>query len=458
LLFAAAPQIAPQEEEKKGQQGNPTKRRKEEKEPENIHIAAEEITLENESIYENVKDKLSLNIPPNAFVCRENELKKVRDFIRDPIAKSFASVPLLISGTPGTGKTATVLQAVSMLQKEKAEGTIPEFDFMHINSLSLENIFSIYTLLYRRISGSHRYPLIAMSELDKLFNQCNYLTPPIYRVVLIDEVDRLITEKQGLLYKLFTWAGLEHSKLLLILITTNYNFPQKLLPKIKSRLGNKYIHFSEYNKSEIETIINERVSKFNIFDEDAIRYLANRISINSGDIRKCFNILKSALDSAEKLYMDIKRIVKVSKELLIKSNTDLLKSNMLFNCISNFTDNEIILIAALSVERADTAPVSFERLHKRICGMNHSYGVKLLQKVDITLLLYNLERFGLIQFEAREKNIDYNRVLFTMKVAGDSILEIMDATPKFKLLADIVSESAADPFSYRMKKKSNIVE
>jgi len=52
------------------------------------------------------------------------------------------------------------------------------------------------------------------------------------RVVLIDELDALITTKQTLLYNLFDWPCHSNSNLLLISIANTMNLPERLQAKI----------------------------------------------------------------------------------------------------------------------------------------------------------------------------------------------------------------------------------
>jgi origin recognition complex subunit 1 len=48
------------------------------------------------------------------------------------------------------------------------------------------------------------------------------------RVLLIDELDALVTKKQTLLYNLFDWPCHSHSRLLVIAIANTMDLPEKL--------------------------------------------------------------------------------------------------------------------------------------------------------------------------------------------------------------------------------------
>lgn len=53
-----------------------------------------------------------------------------------------------MSGVPGTGKTATVLETMRSLRRKAEAGHLPAFQFVEINSLRLPSPQHAYTHLY----------------------------------------------------------------------------------------------------------------------------------------------------------------------------------------------------------------------------------------------------------------------------------------------------------------------
>ena len=43
---------------------------------------------------------------------------------------------MYMSGVPGTGKTATVMEVIRTLKEHASEGELPDFDFIEINGKS----------------------------------------------------------------------------------------------------------------------------------------------------------------------------------------------------------------------------------------------------------------------------------------------------------------------------------
>ncbi len=56
---------------------------------------------------------------------------------------------MYISGVPGTGKTATVREVIKYLQEAAAEESLPPFNFVEINGLSLTDPHQAYVSVWK---------------------------------------------------------------------------------------------------------------------------------------------------------------------------------------------------------------------------------------------------------------------------------------------------------------------
>lgn len=153
---------------------------------------------------------------------------------------------------PGTGKTATTLEVIKRLRGDKKllKNCRP-FDFIHINAMSLTNPNLVYSILHEKITGKRANPTSSAAFLDEFFkkkdkmrvlkdkikgsnknnrslNDKLRLEADKLRIVLIDELDALVTKKQTLLYNLFDWPCHAHSRLLVIAIANTMDLPEKL--------------------------------------------------------------------------------------------------------------------------------------------------------------------------------------------------------------------------------------
>ena len=78
-------------------------------------------------------------------------------------------------------------------------------------------------------------------------------------MILIDELDGLVTKRQTLLYNLFDWPCHQNSRLLVVSIANTMDLPERMNPKISSRIGNNRLVYEPYNLQQILTILKSRL-------------------------------------------------------------------------------------------------------------------------------------------------------------------------------------------------------
>ena len=200
---------------------------------------------------------LALSAVPASLPCRERERDGVRAFLESAIAKGGLGSALYISGMPGTGKTATVYEVVRDLMRAHAAGELPNFRFHEINAMRLASPYQAYSVLHKAITGLAAAPKRAAELLDAFFNRPS--SEKQCHVVLVDELDFLVTRKQSVLYNLFDWPSRRHARLIVIGVANTMDLPERLLPKVHSRLGMGRIVFKPYTKDQITTIVSARL-------------------------------------------------------------------------------------------------------------------------------------------------------------------------------------------------------
>jgi origin recognition complex subunit 1 len=67
-------------------------------------------------------------------------------------------------------------------------------------------------------------------------------------VLLVDELDLLVTRKQDVIYNLFDWATRKSSKLIIVAIANTMDLAQRMLPRVASRMGFQQIMFPSYTR------------------------------------------------------------------------------------------------------------------------------------------------------------------------------------------------------------------
>ncbi|KAI5190181.1 cell division control protein 6 [Nematocida sp. AWRm77] len=216
---------------------------------------------------------------------REEESAAIYRLLKDAIEEKEHGV-LYVSGMPGCGKTLTctrVLQAI----KEKYTDVLA----ININCGNLVLPSGVFLEIHRGINpeAGHSSPRI----LEEVLKREKYV------VVLVDEIDMLISKNQNILYGLLELPFLSKN-LYLLAISNTYNLPDKrLTPKVRSRLGWNRINFPIYKKSQVISILQENHTDL-AFTPEALEYCANKICTLNGDIRKAFQIQKQAVDHSQK--------------------------------------------------------------------------------------------------------------------------------------------------------------
>lgn len=255
-----------------------------------------------------------------SLIGREKEQEQITSFLRSAIKGTDKKVQeqankcsLFIAGPPGVGKTATVRLVISKLRKDQSNGNIPPFKYIHLNGMEMRHPFDAYCRLWEALSPFKEKcaPGEAAARLELYFagddssdedqNCYNQMDNQEAVVLLIDEMDYLVTKKETVLYNLFDWptrSGNGSSQLIVIGISNTLNLPERLHPRVQSRLGSERCIYRAYKENDCINIFKNKLPYFeSIFREDAIRFAAKKMAAQSGDIRKFFQLAKTALEN-----------------------------------------------------------------------------------------------------------------------------------------------------------------
>ena len=184
-----------------------------------------------------------------------------------------------------------------------SDGEIPPFQFVEVNGLRLPTPHHAYTTLWEALTGQHAAPARACELLDRNFGgaaggvwggtgvkkrgargsrfqergdaggQQRMVT-----LVLVDEMDQLVTRTQSVLYNLFDWPTRPGSTLAVLGIANTLDLPERLLPRILSRLGLHRLPFQPYTQQQIQTIVKSRLAGIEAFDAQAVEYAARKVA------------------------------------------------------------------------------------------------------------------------------------------------------------------------------------
>lgn len=236
---------------------------------------------------------LQLSAAPKKLPCRETERDSIETFVLEMLsAPGGDGRTLYVAGMPGTGKTATVREVVRALQEAGNA-----FRFVEVNAMRLPQPNHAYALLWEALTGEKRGADAAARLLDKRFSSGEDHEERI--VVLVDELDYMLTQRQEVLYNLFEWPGRVNAGLAVIGIANTLDLPERLDPKVRSRLGSRRLTFAPYDRTQVESILLQRLSTGDLskaFQPQAVTMAARKVAAYSGDVRRALLICTRATE------------------------------------------------------------------------------------------------------------------------------------------------------------------
>ncbi|CAN1263803.1 Origin of replication complex subunit 1A [Linum perenne] len=251
---------------------------------------------------ERAKATLLLATLPKSLPCRNKEMEEITTFIKGAICDDQClGRCLYIHGVPGTGKTMSVLSVMRNLRAEVDSGTTKPYCFVEVNGLKLASPENIYKVIYEALTGHRVSWKKALHLLNERFSNGKNISKADDKpcILLIDELDLLVTRNQSVLYHILDWPNKPHSKLIVIGIANTMDLPEKLLPRISSRLGIQRLCFGPYNYQQLQEIISSRLKGIDVFDKQAIEFASRKVAAISGDARRALEICRRAAEVAD---------------------------------------------------------------------------------------------------------------------------------------------------------------
>lgn len=260
--------------------------------------------------FKQLKEKLHTSTRIDSLPCREDEFTTLLMTLETAIREE-TGCSIYVSGTPGTGKTATIREVIASLKEIVTYEGIREFDFFEINCLKLLAPNSAYEKFWEYLSGIKVTPTNAALLLEEYFARDAPDPDRKPLVVLMDELDQIVTKNQNVMYNFFNWPTYTHSKLIIIAVANTMDLPERLLSnKISSRLGLRRIQFVGYSYEQLGEIIRNRLEMLAEKNKrrvkvspDAVGFASRKVASVSGDARRALTICRRAVEIAEEEYL-----------------------------------------------------------------------------------------------------------------------------------------------------------
>lgn len=260
--------------------------------------------LKKDTFFANKNCLLSTYIPDEIFY-REEQIQEIANILA-PALRIEKPSNLFIYGKTGTGKTISIRQILTHMEKVALENKI-SLKTAYINCKLKRVADTEYRLIAQLIKEFGQEVPPTGLPTDEVYNVFYQLLDQKKQVVLLvlDEIDQL-TKKIGdeILYNLTRInTELKNSQLCLIGISNNLVFAENLDPRVKSSLSEEEIIFPSYNALQIQDILRSRANqafKEGTVQAGVIEKCAAYAAREHGDARRAIDLLRIAGEVAER--------------------------------------------------------------------------------------------------------------------------------------------------------------
>ncbi|KKP04743.1 cell division control protein 6 [Trichoderma harzianum] len=255
-----------------------------------------------QTVYHQARQLFARGAEPGQLVGREAEREQLSAFL-DRLSTSSPGGCIYISGPPGTGKSAMITNMTKMYSEKDGVRSA------YVNCMSIKSSKDLYHTLLAALDedSSELTEAEAISTLQKMFSSKTKSSTTY--LVTLDEIDHILTLDLESLYRVFEWSLAKSSRLMLLGIANALDLTDRFLPRLKSKnLKPELLPFLPYTAAQVKNIIITRLKSLMPEGKEAyvpfihpaaIELCSRKVSSQTGDLRKAFEICRRALDLVE---------------------------------------------------------------------------------------------------------------------------------------------------------------
>lgn len=336
---------------------------------------------------------LRFDYMPEVILHRDAEQEAVAQALL-PVLKQSRPSNLIIYGKPGTGKTLTVK---SVLAKVEARvNSRFRLCLAYTNSKMETTLSNLMVAVAREVGiPNSKLPATGLS-ISEIFARLLKTVErgSLHVIVVIDEIDHLAKNipksNNDVMYQL-TRANerLSAGSLMVIGISNDLKFKERLDPRVVSSLGEEEIVFTDYSVGQIRAILEERVKAAfqpGVVEGAALNLCSAMAGRENGDARRAIDLLRVASEMAER------RQAGTVSEGHIREAAKKMEENKEELTINSFPLHEKLLVIA--VMRAPGAPTGgVYAAYRSLC---RKVGETELTQRRATQMLSDMDLLGIV--------------------------------------------------------------
>ncbi|KAK2594158.1 AAA ATPase [Conoideocrella luteorostrata] len=255
-----------------------------------------------QTIYHSARQLFARGAEPGQLIGRESERRHLSKYL-ERCTSSSPNGCLYVSGAPGTGKSAMITEMTRGYLEEEG------INSAYINCMSIKSSKDLYTTLLTELGqDGNLTESEAISALQQAF--CPKTDSTQVYLITLDEIDHILTMGLESLYRIFEWSLQKSSRLVLVGIANALDLTDRFLPRLKSKnMKPDLLPFLPYTAIQVKNIITTRLKSLMpegckegyvpFIHPAAIELCSRKVSSQTGDLRKAFEICRRALDLIE---------------------------------------------------------------------------------------------------------------------------------------------------------------
>ena len=337
--------------------------------------------------------KLSFDYVPEKLIHREEQISTLRMLFR-PVFEDNRSETAFITGTVGTGKTATVKRFCEDIMRYGAERG-KRIEYLIVNCRQRNTESAVVLQILRHFDPGHPDRGFSVQEmLRTVRGKIDSLKARI--IIVLDEADILIKKNAvDIIYQLsrFNEESINRSaSVSLILIAQEYIIDMIDAASLSTFKRTNTIRFGRYTRDELRDIITIRSEESLLpgrIREDAIELIAD-ISSEWGDARFAIDLLDKSARKAEN-----KEAGEITAEE-VREAKSMIYSVVTESKLRDLNTNQRITLLSIARSIKDRAYVimgAAERTYAIVC---EEYNEKVRKHTQFWSYVQDLEKIGLI--------------------------------------------------------------
>jgi len=350
---------------------------------------------------------------------REKQLSRIVSHL-SPVLAGIHPQSVLVYGPTGSGKTVTLIHALSSFEKVSARHGVV-FRYAYIDLTAPKTSFGAFNEVAIALDGAiRRYRKGMPTEymqariMDALIEYSGFLC------LLIDEADNIKPAPDELLTFLGkTLPRKVPCRIILIMLTNRLSWERNLDPRILSFLKKADIIFEPYDALDLLEILKLRVEKAldkSKVEEAAIKKIAAYASRETGDARKAVSLLAKAARVAE----EESGKVGVEEVDIAQERIEVDKTEELINSLA--VQQYLALLACYSALKQGTKKISTGDAYEHYRVLCDGDSTRPLTQRRFSDMISFLDLYGLVNARMSRKGRYGN----TREISGalpDSVVE-----------------------------------